>query len=141
MSITGIAIDDSCIQAWEEIKIKHLYRYIIFDFTKDLKKVIVSKKADRNATYDDFLDDLPPKDVRYAVYDYDFKADDGTDRNKLVFVVWGPDAAPARRKMIITGTKAGLKAALSGISMEFQANDDSDIQESEMRAKCVSSAY
>ena len=141
MSITGISIDDSCVTAWEQIKIKHLYRYIIFDFSKDLKKVIVSKCAPKDATYDDFLDDLPPKDVRYAVYDYDFKADDDTDRNKLVFVVWGPDAAPARRKMILTGTKAGLKSALAGISMELQANDDSDIQEAEMRKKCVDASY
>jgi hypothetical protein len=141
MSITGISIDDSCIQAWEEIKIKHLYRYIIFDFSKDLTKIVVSKTAPKEATYDDFLDDLPPKDVRYAVYDYDFKADDGTDRNKLVFVVWGPDAAPARRKMILTGTKAGLKSALAGISVELQANDDADIQESEMQAKCLATAY
>jgi cofilin len=122
--------------AWNDLKIGHKHRYVIFDFSPDLLYVTVSKVAAKEATYDDFLNDLPARDVRYAVYDYEFKADDDTTRNKLVFVVWAPDIAPVKRKMIIASTKVSVKAALAGVAIELQATDDSEIQESMMLAKC-----
>jgi cofilin len=137
---SGIKVSDECIPAWNEIKIGHKYRYIIFDFAKDLLTVVVEKKAESSATYDNFLDDLPPRDVRYAVYDYDFKADDGTDRNKLVFVVWSPDAAPVKRKMLIASTKQAVKSAFAGVSIELQATDDSEISEQAILTKVLSAA-
>ena len=126
---------------WNDIKIGHKYRYIIFNFTEDLRFVTVEKTAEASKTYDDFLDDLPPKDVRYAVYDYDFKAPDGTDRNKLVFIVWAPDVAPVKRKMLIASTKTSVKNALAGVSLEVQATDDSEIQEKQVLEKCMTQAY
>lgn len=140
-NLTGISVADECVAVWNEFKLGHKYRFVTFKFSDDLRNIVVDYKAPCEATYDDFLDQLPPKDVRYAIYDYDFKADDGTPRNKVVFVVWAPDVAPARRKMLITGSKVSIKNALSGITLELQANDDQGISEEEMLAKCSSQAY
>jgi cofilin len=139
MALTAIRVADECIPKWHDIKIGHKHRYVIFNFSADLSQVVVEKAVDRSKTYDDFLEDLPPRDVRYAVYDYDFKADDGTERNKLIFIVWAPDVAPVRRKMLIASTKASVKNAFSGVAVEVQATDDSEIQESVILAKALSS--
>ena len=138
MAMTAIKVHDDCMPVWNDIKIGHKYRYVIFNFSKDLQYVVVEKTAPPEKTYDDFLDDLPPRDVRYAVYDYDYSMDDGTSRNKLLFIVWAPDVAPVRRKMLIASTKVSVKNALSGVALEIQATDDSEIAESAILEKCRS---
>jgi cofilin len=136
MALTAIKVGDDCISAWNDIKIGHKNRYVLFTFSDDLEKVVVLKQAGKEATYDNFLDDLPPRDVRYAVYDYEYKADDDTLRNKLVFVVWAPDIAPVKRKMLIASTKSSVKNAFAGVALELQATDDSEITEAQMLGKC-----
>jgi cofilin len=136
MTLTAIKVRDDCIPVWNDIKIGHKHRYVIFNFSDDLEFVVVEKSANPDATYEQFLDDLPQRDVRYAVYDYEYKADDDTTRNKLVFVVWAPDVAPVKRKMLIASTKLSVKNALSGVAVELQATDDSEIQEKMILEKC-----
>ena len=140
MALTAIKVHDDCMPVWNDIKIGHKYRYVIFTFSDDLRHIVVEKTADPSKTYNDFLDDLPPRDVRYAVYDYDFKAEDDTMRNRLVFIVWAPDTAPVKRKMLIASSKASIKNALAGVAMEIQATDDSEISEQELLQKCLSNA-
>ena len=140
MALTAIKVHDDCMPVWNDIKIGHKYRYVIFTFSDDLRHIVVEKTADPSKTYNDFLDDLPPRDVRYAVYDYDFKAEDDTLRNRLVFIVWAPDTAPVKRKMLIASSKASIKNALAGVAMEIQATDDSEISEQELLQKCLSNA-
>jgi cofilin len=140
-NLTGIAVADECVAIWNEFKMQHKYRFITFKFSDDLKHIVVDQSRPPEATYDDFLDALPPKDVRYAVYDYDFSHEDGSARNKVVFVVWAPDVAPAKRKMICTGSKVSLKNALAGITIELQANDDEGIAEKAMKEKCLAQIF
>ena len=137
MAITAIKVHDDCMPVWNDIKIGHKYRYVIFNFSQDLEYVVVEKTAEPDKTYDDFLDDLPPRDVRYAVFDYSYHMEDGTERNKLLFIVWAPDVAPVRRKMLIASTKASVKNALSGVALEIQATDDSEISEAAVRERCI----
>jgi cofilin len=117
------------------IKIGHKSRYVLFNFSADLLQVIVEKKAELSATYDNFLDDLPPRDVRYAVYDFQFKDDDGNDRNRLGFIVWAPDTSPVKRRMLVASTKASVKNAFAGVQVEVQATDDSEIAEAAVLSK------
>jgi cofilin len=135
MALTAIKVADECIAAWNEIKIGHKYRYVLFTFSPDLASVIVEKKAEKSATYDNFLDDLPPRDVRYAVYDFDFKDADGNERNRLAFIVWGPDTSPVKRRMLVASTKVSVKNAFAGVAVEVQATDDSEIAEAAVLAK------
>jgi cofilin len=140
-TLTAIKVDDDCISAWNDIKIGHKCRYVIFTFSDDFVKVLVEKKADPSKTYDDFLNDLPQHDVRYAVFDFDFKADDGTDRNKLVFIVWAPDTAQVKKKMVIASTKGSVKNAFAGVSIEIQATDNSEIAHSTVLSKVMTSIH
>jgi cofilin len=126
--LTAIKLADECFEIWNQFRFGNKYHYIIFNFSNDLRYIVVEKTVDKSKTYDDLLDDLPPRDVRYVVYDFHFKADDGTDRNKLIFIVWAPDITPVKRKMLIASTKQSVKNSLSGISVEIQSTDYSEIQ-------------
>lgn len=140
-NLTGIGVSDECLQAFNEIKMNHKYRYVLFKISDDSTSIVIDKRGERSSSYDEFLESLPKKDGRYAVYDYEFKADDESSRNKLVFIVWAPDTAPVRRKMIIAGSRASIRNTLDGVHIEMQATDNSEIAEDQMLAKCKSGSH
>merc|ERR1711982_154109 len=65
---------------------------------------------------------LPERDCRYAIFDYEFQVDGG-QRNKITFILWAPDSAPIKAKMMYTSTKDSIKKKLVGIQVEVQATD------------------
>ncbi|KAH0791005.1 putative actophorin [Histomonas meleagridis] len=136
---TGIKVHDDCMPVFNDFKIGHKYSYVLFTFSDDERFIIVDKTGPKGSTYDDFLADLPERDVRFAVYDYDFTNDDGNLRNRLIFVSWVPNAAPARKKMISASTRISFKNALPGVGPSIQANNLADLNEEEVRARCLAS--
>ena len=136
---TGIKVHDDCMPVFNDFKIGHKYSYVLFTISDDERFIVVDKTGPKGSTYDDLLNDLPQRDICFAVYDYDFTNDDGNIRNRIVFISWVPDAAPARRKMISASTRVSFKNALPGIGLGIQANDYSEIQESELLARCHAS--
>lgn len=54
----------------------------------DDSTAIVCEKTSNSDNYDEFLNDLPENEPRWAVYDFQFtKGDEGT-RNKILFYAW-----------------------------------------------------
>merc|ERR1712159_186243 len=74
----------------------------------------------------------------YAVFDFDWEADDGHDASKIMFVLWSPEGAKVKDKMMTTGSKDALKKALVGIGQDFQATDASEITYEECLEKAKS---
>jgi cofilin len=70
-------------------------RYIIYAI-KDEKQIVVEKVGDRNANYQDFVQDLlaaGPDDCRYGVFDYEYEhlcqgATTGSQKQKLILLSW-----------------------------------------------------
>jgi len=129
---SGVAVDDACKTAFQDIKLGHKYRYVIYCLTDDLKKVVVEKTAEPSATYDDFLADLKHAEendqCRFAVFDAEFTTKDGQPRNKIVFFMWSPEKAKIKQKMVYASSKDALKKTLGeGIAREIQANDHGDL--------------
>lgn len=48
--------------------------------------------AGRVKAWNDFCDLLPEKDIRWAIYDFDFKTDDSPPmhKNTILFLKWNP---------------------------------------------------
>jgi cofilin len=86
MSNTGITVSNECVTEFNEFKIRNKYRYMIFNIVGG-KEVKIEKTGPPNATYDQFLADLPANDARYAVFKFDYTHADG-QRQKLVFFLW-----------------------------------------------------
>ncbi|KAI0233836.1 Cofilin [Lamellibrachia satsuma] len=128
---SGVSVQPSCIQAFNDIKLGHKYRYIIYSLTDDLREIRVLKAAAPYSTYDDFVDDLKEaeqkKECRYGLYDAEYELKDGQRRNKLVFFLWSPECAKIKQKMVYTSSKDALKRALVGIGRDMQACDHGDL--------------
>eukprot|EP00727_Mastigamoeba_balamuthi_P011287 m51a1_g6781 putative actin-depolymerizing factor adf6 (140) ;mRNA; f:135997-136523 len=124
----SVPFKDEVLQLYNELKLSKAYRYLIFRITDDLKLVVCEKKAQTSATYEQFVADLPKDDCRYAVFDLTFTQESGDgDRSKLVFVLWTPDTAKTKLKMVYANTKKDLRQAFVGIGAEIQATDMSEI--------------
>ncbi|CAK9297198.1 unnamed protein product [Gordionus sp. m RMFG-2023] len=127
---SGVAVDDECLKVYEE----------------DDRKIKVLKKAEANATYDEFLKDLKEAesqgDCRYAIYDFDYKVErhgaPEASTNKLLFYIWCPGSAKIKRKMIYTSSKDAIKKKLVGIGGEIQGTDDAEVSYDEVLEKVKS---
>merc|ERR1711916_185487 len=125
---TGIAVDDACVEAFQELKIGHKQRFVIFKINDDHTAVEPLLKGEKDATWDDFVGQLPADGCRYCIYDFEFTNADGGQRNKTTFVVWTPDVCRIKEKLLYAGTKDAIKKKLEGIQCEVQATDSSEIE-------------
>lgn len=131
---SGIDCTDDCVEAFNELKLKHTHKYVVFGMNADNTEIGVLKKSAKDATYDQFLEELPENECRYGVFDYEF-TDDGRQQSKILFVVWAPDTAKIKAKMLYASSKANFKKKLVGIGSEIQATDLAEIDEESVREK------
>ena len=61
------------------------------------------------------------------MFSFSIQNEEGGDRNKILFIVWAPDSAKIKEKMLITSSKDAVKKKLVGISKEIQATDLSEV--------------
>lgn len=140
---SGVSVQPECVTIFNDLKLKHLYRYIVYSMTDDLTQIKVLKTAPPSANYDDFVEDLKDAEskqqCRYGVYDTEYELKDGQKRNKLVFVLWSPECAKIKQKMVYTSSKDALKKALVGVGKDLQACDHDDLSYSSILELCLRS--
>jgi hypothetical protein len=128
---SGVAVQPDCITTFNDIKLGHKFRYIVYSLTDDLTQIRVLKTAPPAAVYDDFVEDLKEAETlrqcRYGIFDAQYQLSDGQQRTKLVFFLWSPEDATVKQKMLYTSSKDALKKSLRGIGKEIQACDYGDL--------------
>lgn len=128
---SGVSVKQECVTAFNDIKLGHKFRYLIYSLTPDLKEIHVLKTAPPSATFDNFVEEMKEaedkRECRYAVFDAQFTLKDGQHRSKLVFFLWSPENATIKQKMVYTSSKDALKRSLVGIGKEVQACDYGDL--------------
>ena len=138
--MAGIAIDDECVTAFNELKAKKSCRYITYQII-DNTAVKVCNKGARDKSWDDFVaEELKDNQPLYAVFDFDFKNDEGADRNKIVIFSWIPDNLPVKmmaQKMIYASTKESFAHKIGGGgTVSVAANDKSQTTLAYVTDKC-----
>ena len=88
---------------------------------------MIDKICALDKNYDDFVGELPENDCRYGIIDLDFETSDGRETSKLVFIRWNPDTGPVRAKMLYSGSKEAMKAALNGVGIHINATHYSEL--------------
>ncbi|CAD5125585.1 DgyrCDS13786 [Dimorphilus gyrociliatus] len=72
----------------------------------------------------ELTDTLSDKDCCYILYDFGYVPGSGQATDKLLFIVWCPDSASVRNKMLYASSKDAIKNKLSQLAFkEVQAND------------------
>ncbi|KAH9042166.1 Cofilin/tropomyosin-type actin-binding protein-domain-containing protein [Lactarius pseudohatsudake] len=122
---SGVGVNPACLEAYQKLKLGKKLKYIIFTLNKDKTEIIVEKESIAG-DYEDFTEDLPASECRWAVFDLEFNTDDGK-RNKLVFVSWSPDTAKIKDKMVASSSKDALRRSLVGIAVDVQATEFSEV--------------
>ena len=119
--------------AFADLKKKRAVSFAVFEVSEGHGLVTLERLAGAADTYGDFMDALPPADCRFAVYDFQYRNADDCVFNKLVFVMWSPDGALLKKKMLYASTKDFFKTKLDGITLELQATDVDEVTEEAMR--------
>eukprot|EP00700_Malawimonas_jakobiformis_P001154 EC720563.1.p1 GENE.EC720563.1~~EC720563.1.p1 ORF type:complete len:148 (+),score=41.97 EC720563.1:30-473(+) len=133
--MAGVAIPDTVVAEFDNMKLKKTYGFIIFRLSDDRRSVIVDKTGDvraqdtdsvetLNKKFTDFISLLPPNECRYAVYDFVYQHE-GAPRSKIIFINWAPESAKTMVKVPHAATKEPMKRALS-VGVEVQACDASE---------------
>ncbi|KIK38246.1 hypothetical protein CY34DRAFT_809543 [Suillus luteus UH-Slu-Lm8-n1] len=123
---SGVIAAPTCLQTFQELKMSKSLKYILFKLN-DTRTQIVVDKTSENPDYEEFVTNLPADGCRWAVYDFSYKLEDGSQRNKLCFFSWSPDTAPIRAKMVHASSKDALRKSLDGISVEIQGTDQTEV--------------
>jgi len=131
---SGVAVSEEVLTKYSELKLGHSLRYALFKLNADQSAVVVDSTAPPSASYEDFVKALPANDCRYAVFDFAYEAEGG-QRNKILFVVWAPDSAKIKSKMLYASSKDAVRKKLVGVGVEIQATDLSEIDRQSVMEK------
>ena len=131
---SGVKVADSCVEIYNEIKMKKSKKFVLFKI-ENKKEIVIDSEGDASKTFEDFKAALPEDQPRYGLVDIHYQTDDGRDQSKLTFVMWSPDdKCGVKDKMLYASSKDAIKKKFTGIMKELQANDMSDLTDDEVNA-------
>ncbi|XP_066536087.1 non-muscle cofilin 1-like [Hoplias malabaricus] len=137
---SGVAISDEVITHFEKIRVrlqgseeKERLKLVIMRLSEDQKNIIVDHQAslkvkdvcDEDDVFKKVVSMLPAKDCRYALYDCSYATKESV-KEDLVFIMWAPEDAPIKTKMVYASSKGALRTKLPGLKFEWQVNDPAD---------------
>ncbi|CAI2187458.1 18001_t:CDS:2 [Funneliformis geosporum] len=125
-SASGVNVEDRCLEAFQELKLKKKYKYLLYKLDDDNKSIIL-EKAVEESTYDDFIGILTSSGPRYAVYDFEYEKPGEGQRNKIAFYSWTPDDSKVKEKMLYASSKEAIRKRLVGVAIEIQGTDLSEV--------------
>uniref|UniRef100_A0A8C9FCG6 Destrin, actin depolymerizing factor n=1 Tax=Pavo cristatus TaxID=9049 RepID=A0A8C9FCG6_PAVCR len=141
---SGVQVADEVCRIFYDMKVrkcstpeevKKRKKAVIFCLSPDKKCIIVEEGkeilvGDVGVTVTDpfkhFVQMLPEKDCRYALYDASFETKE-SKKEELMFFLWAPEQAPLKSKMIYASSKDAIKKKFQGIKHECQANGPEDL--------------
>ncbi|WP_339134984.1 hypothetical protein WJM95_34490 [Streptomyces sp. f51] len=109
---TDVAVDDSCIGAFWELKSKRDINTVIYRLNDLLNSCVVEHEG--NLTHDELLLALPANEPRLVIYDLPFATEDGTRQNKILLISWLPPRATPQHKAAYAHAHAALRDTLDG---------------------------
>jgi len=132
MAGSGVAVDKECQLIFEDMKKNKTHRYAVFHI-KGETSINVDSLGDREASYDDFLHDLQKGgdgECRYGLYDFEYQhqcqGTSSSHKQKLFLMMWCPDSAKIKKKMLYSSSYDALKKSLVGVAKSLQATDLSE---------------
>ncbi|KXN67216.1 hypothetical protein CONCODRAFT_10757 [Conidiobolus coronatus NRRL 28638] len=123
---SGVGINDQCLDIYQDLKLKHKYKYITFKLNDAFTEVVVDKAAE-TGTFDDFVGSLQATECRYAVFDFDYEKEGEGKRNKIVFISWIPGDSKLKARMVYASSLNNFAKAIEP-QVQIQANDFDDIE-------------
>mmetsp|Transcript_70251 Transcript_70251/g.168325 ORF Transcript_70251/g.168325 Transcript_70251/m.168325 type:complete len:139 (+) Transcript_70251:92-508(+) len=137
--MSGVTVQDDCVTKFEEMKTRHLYKYIIYKI-ENKKEIVIDCIGEKGATYDEFKNKLleDKSQPRYALVDMSYNTADGRPQEKLVFLFYSDDDnTGVKDRMLYASSKDAIKKKLPGVMKEHQANASDALEESAVIETCL----
>ena len=111
MPTSGITCDKEVTEILLDLRDKRKSRYVFFKIRRSgrgLLSISLNKKSKRDATFNDFLQEVPKDEPRYIVYDFSYTTNGGEKRDRLLFIFWSPEKARMEDKVSYSSTKSNI---------------------------------
>lgn len=111
------------------------FRYFIYKIEND-SEIVIESTGSRDEGYGEFSSKLGKitNDCRYGLIDLDCTTKDGRSTSKLIFLLWAPDTAKVKSKMIYASSKEAIKSALVGVGIFLTSTDASELDEEHIQS-------
>jgi len=130
--VSSFQVSQEAQDKFNALRMSRASRYLIFRITEDKSTLILEKEGERSAPFSEFAAAMNLKEPRFAVYDLEFKTDDGRAESKVVFILYSPDdATNSSDRFMYAQNKEAVKQKISPVHKEMQINDYHDINEQE----------
>lgn len=77
---------NECLEIYQQLK-QRKFTYIVYGLSEDKKSVQVLKTS-QSRDFDEFVGELPEKECRWAIYDFEYELPGEGKRNKITFINW-----------------------------------------------------
>lgn len=98
---SGMGVHEDVVTKFSEMKLRRTAKWMIFKIQDD--RIVLESSGSGDAK--EFESKLPSHDCRYGVFDTD---------SKIQFVMWCPDVAPVKPRMLYASSKDALIKKLEG---------------------------
>ncbi|KAI1886368.1 hypothetical protein AGOR_G00213300 [Albula goreensis] len=137
---SGVAINEEVDKYFKEVRVRthgscedDRLKLVVFCVNGTMTEIVVDKERTKlvkdfhgeDDVFKKVVSMLPPDDCRYALYDCTYETKE-THKEDLIFIMWAPDTASLKSRMVYAASKAALKAKFPGLKHELQVNDPSD---------------
>ena len=131
----GFKTTEECVLAFDKLKMHKHARFLTFKV--EGSNIVLENTGERTENWESFVKTLPKEQSRYIVYDFTYTTKDQPPREveKLIFIYWSPDEAPAKDKMLSATARGAFRKNLMGVARDIQAKDFSDLEFDEVRDK------
>jgi cofilin len=127
----NLKYSDDALKAYDELRLKQKYHYIIFKIQNKVEVVIDQLKvSEEKFDYSEFHKAVSSiNEPRFITLDYHYTLEESRKLEKIVFITWSPDKGPVAAKMLYAAAKEDFKKKLQGIHKAHQATDQSELEE------------
>ncbi|XP_044147899.1 destrin [Bufo gargarizans] len=140
---SGVQVDDSVISLFQEMKLKKSgKKVVLFGFSRDEKCIIVQEgkeiSSDDSANFFPRLKALFPENkCCYALLDIHYITGE-SKKQDLIFVMWAPEDAPIKEKLLFASSKPYLRQAFSGVNRQWELHCQEDLTIDQLAQKLTS---
>jgi cofilin len=109
---------------------------LTFMVTPDFKEIVIERRGQPGETWESLIRTFPADAPRYIATHYSWDLGADGKRSRTVFVHWCPSPSTLKSKMIYAATKISFKQSLTGLQVDLQAGDLSELTTERVLEQC-----
>ena len=110
--IGKVEVPAESLDAFTKLKMKRAYRWIVYKFDSEKKRVVVEALGEPTSTFVEFAAKVPATEPRFLIYDMEVISSEGMKQNKLLFILYVPNSCPPSLRILYAAGKDAFGAVL-----------------------------